>query len=422
MEHCPPTSSLIRRLVAQKGPQHTCVSSFIVSSGPSDGPVTAPRATKTGSLELLWEPEGPGWGPYTLTLGGQVKADVPIIMHGAVELAVTGLTEVEGSPVVPLLAVSVVAYLAGKEGEEGQEGWAGPRRAPGRHSWGPDRCRAQVGFLVPPEAAHFSTLHSPRGPSCSLIHSVDVSQAPLCVHSEGSTQKSRSLPSKNKVCRGDFRGGTTRQLLPGPLPGVQEGRAPQNAQGCCLVRPARCWNWQTLTVCPPPRPSALSSVTCLAPESNLTWDEGGYGGVRERHWYLVLRQPHPPAPVFTVSWLRSPPSLGMTVIHSPSSVSHSSPLTHSAPHFPCCSPTLRGFTLLQSSRPPSESGRAARAWSRSTLALTYPIIPLSFSTSSCHTLSLIPFQQNPMKQQSILTTSSSSLPVLISIFSLTFHF
>lgn len=158
------------------------------------------------------------------------------------------------------------------------------------------------------------------------------------------------------------------------------------------------------------------------PKSNLKWDEGGYGGVRERHWYLMLRQCPPAAPVFTVSWLRSPPSLGMTVIPSPPSVSHSSPLTHSAPHFRCCSPTLRGFTLLQSSQPPSESGRAARAWSCSALALTYPIIPLSFSTSSCRTLSLIPFQQNPTKQWSILTTSSSSLPVLISIFSLTFHF
>lgn len=176
----------------------------------------------------------------TLTLGGQVKADMPIIMHDAVELAVTGFTEVEGSPVVQLLTVSVVAYLAGKEG---QVGWAGPHRASGGHSGSRGRYSAQVGFLVPPEAAHFSTLYSPRGASCSLIHSVDVSQAPLCVHSEGSSEESRSLPSKNTVCRGDFQGGTTRQLLPGPLPGVQEGRAPQNAQGCCLVRPARCRNW-----------------------------------------------------------------------------------------------------------------------------------------------------------------------------------
>lgn len=53
-----------------------------------------------------------------LTLGGQVEADMPIIMHGAVELAVTDLAEVEGAPVVQLLAVGVVAYLCGK-------GWGG---------------------------------------------------------------------------------------------------------------------------------------------------------------------------------------------------------------------------------------------------------------------------------------------------------
>ena len=58
----------------------------------------------------------------TLTLGRQVEADVPIIMHGAVELAVTGLAEVEGPPAVQLLAVSVVAYLVGKEGKVGRAG------------------------------------------------------------------------------------------------------------------------------------------------------------------------------------------------------------------------------------------------------------------------------------------------------------
>lgn len=57
-----------------------------------------------------------------LTLGGQVKADVPIIMHGAVELAVTGLAEVEGSAAVQLLALGVVAYLCG-------EGWEGAHAA-----------------------------------------------------------------------------------------------------------------------------------------------------------------------------------------------------------------------------------------------------------------------------------------------------
>lgn len=44
-------------------------------------------------------------------MGGQVEADVPIIMHGAVELAVTDLAEVEGAPVVQLLAFGVVTYL-----------------------------------------------------------------------------------------------------------------------------------------------------------------------------------------------------------------------------------------------------------------------------------------------------------------------
>lgn len=42
---------------------------------------------------------------------GQVEADVPIVMHGVVDLAVTGLAEVEGPPAVQLLAVGVVAYL-----------------------------------------------------------------------------------------------------------------------------------------------------------------------------------------------------------------------------------------------------------------------------------------------------------------------
>lgn len=44
---------------------------------------------------------------------GQVEADVSVILHDAVKLAVTGLAEVEGSPAVQLLAVGVVAYLCG---------------------------------------------------------------------------------------------------------------------------------------------------------------------------------------------------------------------------------------------------------------------------------------------------------------------
>ena len=65
-----------------------------------------------------------------LTLGGQVEADMPIIMHGAVELAVTDLAEVEGAPVVQLLAVGVVAYLCGK-------GWWGvdPKPCGTRGPW-----------------------------------------------------------------------------------------------------------------------------------------------------------------------------------------------------------------------------------------------------------------------------------------------
>lgn len=46
-----------------------------------------------------------------LTLWRQVKADVPIIMHSAVELAVTGLTQVEGPLAVQLLAVCMMAHL-----------------------------------------------------------------------------------------------------------------------------------------------------------------------------------------------------------------------------------------------------------------------------------------------------------------------
>lgn len=38
-------------------------------------------------------------------------------MHGAVELAVTGLAEVEGSAAVQLLALGVVAYLCGEARE-----------------------------------------------------------------------------------------------------------------------------------------------------------------------------------------------------------------------------------------------------------------------------------------------------------------
>lgn len=164
----------------------------------------------------------------TLTLRGQVKADVPIIMHDAVELAVTGLTEAEGSPAVQLPALSVEAYLWGRRGggREGPSGHGG-----GGHCGGPDHWRPQAQAPGHSQGCSFLSHPFPTGASCSLIHSVDRPPAPRCVHSEGSAEKSRSLPSKDKVWRGNFQGGTTRQLLPGPLPGVQEGRAPQNARG-----------------------------------------------------------------------------------------------------------------------------------------------------------------------------------------------
>lgn len=73
-------------------------------------------------------PGTPGSGlgpPPVLTLWGQVEADVSVILHDAVKLAVTGLAEVEGSPAVQLLAVGVVAYLCGP-------GWG---RGPGFATW-----------------------------------------------------------------------------------------------------------------------------------------------------------------------------------------------------------------------------------------------------------------------------------------------
>lgn len=46
-----------------------------------------------------------------LALRRQVKSDMPVIMRGVVELAVTDLTQVQRPPVVQLLAVGMVAYL-----------------------------------------------------------------------------------------------------------------------------------------------------------------------------------------------------------------------------------------------------------------------------------------------------------------------
>lgn len=60
-------------------------------------------------------------------MGGQVEADVSVILHGAVKLAVTGLAEVEGAPAVQLLAVGVVAYLRGTGWGCGPRFTTGPR-------------------------------------------------------------------------------------------------------------------------------------------------------------------------------------------------------------------------------------------------------------------------------------------------------
>lgn len=93
-----------------------------------------------------------------LTLGGQVEADVPVIMHGAVELAVTGLAEVEGSPAVQLLAVGVVTYLWARVGGRL---WPDLCWAQGS-SWPLRRCPSLPAMLSPrvPGAQEFPSTHS----------------------------------------------------------------------------------------------------------------------------------------------------------------------------------------------------------------------------------------------------------------------
>lgn len=125
-----------------------------------------------------------------LTLGGQVEADMPIIMHGAVELAVTDLAEVEGAPVVQLLAVGVVAYLCGK-------GWGrgGPKAL-----W----------YTGPLAALHVQPSVFQRG-LCLLIYSSNVSQAPTrCPFWGMQRQQSPARKKQRQV--------TMKQVLPGPLP------------------------------------------------------------------------------------------------------------------------------------------------------------------------------------------------------------
>lgn len=50
-----------------------------------------------------------------LTLRGQVEADVAIEVHGAMEAAVTELTQAEGAAAAQLPALLVVAFLRGHE-------------------------------------------------------------------------------------------------------------------------------------------------------------------------------------------------------------------------------------------------------------------------------------------------------------------
>lgn len=158
----------------QKGLKHTCILSFTVNSCPSDGCHGSPSYQDTVPPErgcgATRGTAGPCWSPRSvLTLGGQVEADVPVILHGAVELAVTGLAEVEGSPAVQLLAVGVVAYL-----------WA----RTGGGLW-PDLCRAQGGVLAPQALPFISSHAFPTGAWCSGIHATNVSQALTLCHSEG---------------------------------------------------------------------------------------------------------------------------------------------------------------------------------------------------------------------------------------------
>lgn len=115
--------------------------------------------------------------PPALTLRRQVKADVSIIVHGAVELAVTGFTEVERSSMVQLLAVGVVAHLH-REG-----GGGGLGCTTGRLPCAPHSAQVQVLALMG-AALHSPTIHSPQGTWCSL----SLQMAPkllLCIQPGG---------------------------------------------------------------------------------------------------------------------------------------------------------------------------------------------------------------------------------------------
>ena len=217
-----PRPFLCERTCGTKGLKRTCVS-FTVHSCPSHGPVKAPTVTETlspqtGDLER--PPQGPGWAPRPmLTLGGQVEADVPVIVHGAVELAVTGLAEVERSPVVQLLATCVVAYLC-REGQEVR--WAGPPPAPGPSQGA---------------APHFQPSF-PHG-GHMLSNPLNECFASAALSFQRAAGKSKALPS-NAVPRGSkWPQGRCHQGL--FLEYGQEGH-PNEARGCLSVWPTHCFN------------------------------------------------------------------------------------------------------------------------------------------------------------------------------------
>lgn len=79
----------------------------------SPSPELAPSASRP--IPELHQPQVHPITPIRvpLTLRGQVEADVPIEVHGAMEAAVTGLTQAEGAAVAQLPALCVVAFLQG---------------------------------------------------------------------------------------------------------------------------------------------------------------------------------------------------------------------------------------------------------------------------------------------------------------------
>lgn len=72
-------------------------------------------------------------------------------MRGVVELAVTGLTQVQRPPVVQLLAVGMMAYLWVKGGDVGS-GWAPDRRTDGHN---PQATTLDIHHLLPPRSLCF---------------------------------------------------------------------------------------------------------------------------------------------------------------------------------------------------------------------------------------------------------------------------